>query len=136
MSKKEAKTEEVDDFEGVDETAETTEEVEEVVEEKPKKKAAKKAPAKAKGDVYTYIGGGADSPRKINFMGRQVFVRGKATEVKDPEVLKKVKNNPSFTQDKVDEEFLHDMDEKAAEAEAEQTAINKKIDDSFKKKHG
>jgi hypothetical protein len=137
---KEAETE-VDEFDEVEETTEETtdeasaEEVEEKPAKKPAKKAAKKA-EKAAGDTYTYIGGGASSPRKIMFMGRQEFVRGKPTKVTDPEVLKKVQDNPSFTQGKVSEEDLHDIDEAGAKAEEEQQAINKKIDDSFKKKHG
>jgi hypothetical protein len=68
----------------------------------------------ATGEFYTYVGGGEDSPRVVNFMGLQEFVRGEATEVTDSMVLAKIKNHPCFIQGEADQKALHtyDMDEK------------------------
>lgn len=134
-------TQEIDDFDDVEEV----EQAEPAKEEKPK--PAKKAPAKkAKAakkkkvpegtKVFTYVGGGEDSPRKIKFMGRQTFIRGEATEVSDPILLAKIEVNPSFVEGEVDPESLHDADEAAAEKAAAQKAEDKKLDKKYKKLHG
>lgn len=65
------------------------------------------------GTMFTYVGGGEDSPRVINFMGVQEFVRGKAVKVTNPEVLKKIRNNPTFYEGVVEEEELHEHDVEA-----------------------
>lgn len=65
------------------------------------------------GVEYTYVGGGEDSPRVIDFMGRQRFVRGQATLVTEKEVLAKVRNHPCFVEGDVSEEDLHDYDKSA-----------------------
>lgn len=76
--------------------------------------------------VFTYVGGGEDSPRVINFMGRQRFVRGQPTEVTDQELLSKIRGCPTFVEGTVDEEELHDYDIKAkAEADDQRKADNK-----------
>ncbi len=72
-----------------------------------------KGKGKSEGPIYTYIGKGEDSPRVINFMGKQKFIRGQATEVTDPEVLRKVKDNPTFVEGEADQETLHEIDEQA-----------------------
>lgn len=77
-------------------------------------------------NIFTYVGGGEDSPRVIDFMGKQRFVRGQATEVTDPEVLKKIKGVPTFVDGEVDEEELHEYDLKAkAETDARRKADKK-----------
>lgn len=65
-------------------------------------------------NIYTYIGMGDTPPERINFMGRQKFRRGDSTEVTDPIVLNKVKDNPCFVLGEVEQEVIHDNDEKAA----------------------
>lgn len=90
----------------------------------------------AEGEVFTYVGGGEDSPRVINFMGMQQFVRGRATAVTNPVVLSKIRNNPTFVEGEVDEEELYAYDEKAkAEADA-QRAEDRVVEAAFRKKHG
>ena len=115
-------TEDDDDSEedGTDESAEEAEETEE----------------KPDGPVYTYVGGGEDSPRVINFMGRQKFVRGKATVITDDTVLAKVKNNPTFVQGEVDQEELHDYDEKARKEANDQRQEDQRVNDAYMKRHG
>lgn len=88
------------------------------------------------GDVFTYVGGGEDSPRKINFMGRQEFIRGRATQVTDPIVLAKVKVNQCFTEGEVDPEDLHDYDEEERAKAAAQRKEDAEVDAAFKKRHG
>ena len=145
---------EVDDFDLEDEVVETPAEE---AEEKPKakkapaknkrKSPAKKAPAKNKRkspakkakdgeNVFTYVGGGEDSPRRIKFMGLQTFIRGEATEVTNEIVLAKVKVNPCFVEGEVDIEDLADADEDAAAAANAQRAEDKRIDAAYKKRHG
>lgn len=85
--------------------------------------------------VFTYIGGGEDSPRVIEFMGRQKFVRGKATEVSDPIVLAKIANNPTFIEGEVDEESIHEIDEEARDKAEAQRKIDMKVNKAFQKKH-
>lgn len=88
-----------------------------------------------KGVGYTYIGGGEDSPRVINFMGKQKFVRGELTTVTDPEVLAKLDGASTFVKGKADQETLHRIDEDA-KAEADlQRAQDKLTDRRFKKTH-
>lgn len=112
-----------------------------VKQEEPKDDTQTKTIKKenTEGKVYTYVGGGEDSPRVINFMGRQKFVRGQATEVTDPLVLDKLKNHPTFAEGEVDQEDLHEYDEKAkeeADAQREQDKITqaaaKKKNNKFK----
>lgn len=64
-------------------------------------------------DTYTYIGQGDTPPNIIKFMGIQVFSRGKATQVSDPRVLKKISNNPCFIKGEVSSEELYENDEVA-----------------------
>lgn len=108
------------------------------VEPEGNEEAKAEKPSKGKKDVaiYTYVGGGEDSPRVIEFMqGKQRFVRGKATEVTDPEVLAKLKNHPCFVEGEVDMEELHEYDEKAtAEANA-QRKRDARTNAAYVKKH-
>lgn len=97
---------------------------------------AEAAPQPRAGRVFTYIGQGEDPPRKINFMGVQEFVRGKAVEITDPAVLRKVKSNPAFKEGEVDMEALHAQDEEAAKKADRRRAVEKKIQAAYFKKHG
>lgn len=92
----------------------------------------------AGGNVYTYIGGGESSPERIDFMGRQRFTRGKATEVTDPVVLAKVKVNPCFVNGEVPDDVIFDMDEKASQKAEEQRKADKETNQAAEranKKH-
>lgn len=118
-----------DDFEDEVETKAT----------KPKKaktKADKKEKVPEDGEVFTYVGRGETPPVKTNFMGRQTFVRGRATVVTDPVVLAKIKINPCFVAGEVDMEELHEADEQARKEADAQRAEDKRIDAAYKKKHG
>ena len=83
---------------------------------------------------YTYVGGGEDSPRVINFMGLQKFVRGQLTEVTDPDVLKKLKNHPCFVPYEIEQEALHEADEEAKVAAENQRKEDQKINAAFHRK--
>ena len=85
--------------------------------------------------VYTYVGGGESSPHIINFMGRQKFVRGKATEVTDPEVLAKINGCPTFVEGEVDQEELFEYDEKAKQEADEQRKRDEAANAAYAKKH-
>lgn len=87
------------------------------------------------GTVVTYVGAGEDSPRVINFMGKQKFVRGQAVEITDQELLAKIIGNPSFVEGEVDQESLHEMDEEAANEANDQRKSDKKLNALFTKKH-
>lgn len=86
------------------------------------------------GKVYTYIGGGADSPRIINFMGRQKFVRGQATKVTEPALLEKLKGHPTFVEGEADEETLFKIDEEGKAEEDAQRAQDKITNATYTKK--
>jgi hypothetical protein len=141
--KTEPEAEVLDEFDDV--TEEVTEEVdadeadaEEEVKPAVKPKAKPKAKAKKadKGTLVTYIGKGETPPNRINFMGRQEFVRGHAVNVTDPIVLAKVVTHPCFMEGKVDPAVLAEADEAAgAEADA-QRSDDKKVNAIFKKRHG
>lgn len=106
---------------------------------KPKAKAAekvKKEKVPEGAEVFTYVGRGETPPVKTNFMGRQTFVRGRATVVTDPIVLAKIKINPCFVAGEVDMEDIHEADEKARKEADAQRAEDKRIDAAYKKKHG
>lgn len=91
---------------------------------------------KSGGQVFTYVGGGEDSPNVIEFMGgKQRFVRGKATEVTDPEVLRKVLGNPTFIEGEVDEEDLHEYDQTAKQEADTQRLKDKALNAAYIKKH-
>jgi len=62
-------------------------------------------------NTYTYIGGGFSAPQIINFMGLQVFAKGKPTKVTHPDILAKINGNPCFRKGAVDEEVIFQMDE-------------------------
>lgn len=83
--------------------------------------------------TFTYIGHGEDPPRKINFMGKQQFVRGVPTEVSDMEVLAKLEGHRCFVEGEVDQEMLHDQDEAAIKAADRQRAEDRRTHDAFKK---
>ena len=85
---------------------------------------------------FTYVGGGADSPSVINFMGRQEFVRGEATEVTDKIVLNKIKNCPTFVEGEVSQKDLSENDKAAAKKEAKQKEEDKKTNAKAKKANG
>lgn len=103
--------------------------------------AAKAQPVETKktsrGDamIYTYVGAGAGSPQIINFMGKQKFIRGKATEVTDPEVLSKIQGVPTFMEGEVDVETLHRIDQEGVSAEEAQKEQDKITNTRYTKKH-
>ena len=86
------------------------------------------------GDVYTYVGAGADSPRVINLMGRQKFVRGQAVKVTDPVLLAKLPGIGTFVKGKADEETLHRIDEEGKAGEEDQKAKDKETNAAYHKK--
>lgn len=90
----------------------------------------------SKDNIFTYVGAGADSPQVINFMSKQRFVRGQATEVTDPEVLRKVVNNPTFVAGSVDAEKVHESDVVASEEVKKKVANNNKINEAAKRATG
>lgn len=92
--------------------------------------------SKSKAAVFTYIGGGEDSPRIIEFMGgRQRFVRGQATEVTDPIVLAKVVNNPCFISGEIAVDQLHQYDEHAKAQADDQRKKDIIKNESWMRKH-
>jgi len=82
---------------------------------------------RAKGKTYTYIGSGAASPQKINFMGVQEFIRGTPVEVTDTAALKKLSKHPCFVEGSVKAEVLSERDEAALKAEAERRAVDARV---------
>lgn len=74
------------------------------------------APKAASEHIFTYVGGGEDSPQVIDFMGKQKFVRGKAVEVTDASVLAKIDGHHCFVRGEVDPETLYENDLEAKEA--------------------
>lgn len=74
-------------------------------------------------NIFTYVGAGDEPPHMINFMGRQVFVRGKPTEVTDLELLLKVRGHKCFVEGDADVEKMHENDVKEAER-ANQTRLH------------
>lgn len=91
---------------------------------------------KGKGTVFTYVGKGETSPQRINFMGKQEFIRGRPVTVTDPKLIAKLKGNPTFIIGKANPELLQEIeDEGMAVAEANRKA-DKAMDAQFKKKHG
>jgi hypothetical protein len=89
---------------------------------------------KSKENFFTYVGGGEDSPRVINFMGLQKFVRGQFTEVTNPEVLAKIKNNQCFVNYEVDETSIYEADEDAKLEADRQRKIDQKTNAAYMKK--
>lgn len=88
------------------------------------------------GEVFTYVGKGEGSPRRINFMSKQEFVRGKPTVVTDPELLSKLRGGvPTFVKGKPSEEALEQIDLEAEQEADGKRAENAKIQDAFSKKH-
>lgn len=85
--------------------------------------------------TFTYIGGGADSPRSINFMGKQKFVRGKSVEVKDPEVIAKLEGNPTFIEGEADDDLLDQIDEDGKTEEEKQQRRDLIKNQEYVKKH-
>jgi len=98
----------------------------EVVEDTVAEAPVQATKSKPTVNVYTYVGGGEDSPRVIDFMGLQKFVRGKPEEVTDQVVLRKVRNHPCFVEGEVEEEEIHDYDLKAKKEADAQRASDKK----------
>lgn len=99
-------------------------------EEKPTAKA------KSHAVIYTYVGGGEDSPRIIEFMGLQKFIRGQATEVTDPTVLAKLATHACFVEGEVDPESIHEYDETAKKEADEQRKKDEIKNTACKKKYG
>lgn len=91
---------------------------------------------KAKGHVYTYVGKGETSPQRINFMGRQEFVRGRPVEVTDPLVLRKIQGVPTFVKGKVDPELLQDIEDEGIAVAEKNRKMDAQMDANFKKQHG
>lgn len=96
-------------------------------------KATTATPVEAR--TFTYVGGGDNSPHVINFMGKQKFVRGKATEVTDPEVITKLIGCSTFVEGEVDQETLHKIDMEGKEKYDTQRAADAEFNAKFSKKH-
>ena len=90
---------------------------------------------KPKGKTFTYVGAGESSPRKINFMGKQEFVRGKAVEVTDENLIKKIEGNPTFVEGQADEETLARIDEEGEEEAETQRRQDAKTNALYTKQH-
>lgn len=93
------------------------------------------ATADREGRTFTYIGAGEDSPRVINFMGKQRFVRGDETEVFDPDLIAKLKDNPTFVEGKADQEVLHRIDEEGKTEADLQRKSDRKVNAAYSKRH-
>ncbi len=85
------------------------------------------------GETYTYVGGGESSPNKIKFMGKQEFIRGKATVVSDASLIKKIESNPCFVKGSVKAEVLHEMDEAANQKADAQRGVDRKLNEHYQK---
>lgn len=86
-------------------------------------------------NVFTYVGGGETSPHRINFMGLQEFVKGRAVEVTNPKILAKLVGNPTFVQGEVDQETIQSIEDEGAAVAQKNRAIDDKMDTAFKSKH-
>lgn len=86
---------------------------------------------KTNGIVYTYIGKGAESPRIVNLMGLQKFVRGQATEVTHPALLEKLPGITTFVEGEADQETLHKIDEEGSAAEKEQRELDRQAEKNY-----
>ena len=76
-------------------------------------------------NTYTYNGTGANPPSLIKFMGVQVFHRGKPTEVTDEQVLRKIRQNPSFVKGVgMTPDEMYDADLAESQKEDQQNLIN------------
>ncbi len=87
--------------------------------------------AKPSGDVYTYIGAGADSPRIITLMGVQKFVRGQPTEVTEPALLAKLPGMATFVKGEADQETLHLIDEEGRQTEEQQRVLDRNAEKQY-----
>lgn len=85
-------------------------------------------------NVFTYVGKGEDCPNVIKFMGRVEFVRGEPVTVTDPEVLAKLKVNPSFVQGAVERKELAVADAEAKKAADAQRKADSRMNAAFTKK--
>lgn len=94
-----------------------------------------KLPAESNHPQFTYIGAGEGSPQVINLMGKQKFVRGKLTEVTDPDILAKLPGMATFVQGPVDMEILHQIDSEAKEVADAQRAEDQQTNAKYNKKH-
>lgn len=88
-----------------------------------------------KGKAFTYVGGGEDSPRTINFMGLQQFTRGKAVEVTHPDVLAKLQDHPTFVEGEISLDELDEYDATAKTDADKKRLRNKAINAAYIKKH-
>lgn len=109
---------------------------EETSEEEEEETPAPKKKAKVSGTVYTYVGKGESSPQRINFIGRQEFVRGRAVEVTDELVLAKIENNPTFIKGEADAELIQAIDDEGHAVAEANRKIDNQMDENFKKQHG
>lgn len=109
--------------------------VEDTVEEIVETTVEVEAVEVSKENFFTYVGGGEDSPRVINFMGLQKFIRGQFTEVKDPLVLSKIKNNQCFVNYEVEEGSIFEADEEAKVEADRQRKIDQKTNAAYIKKY-
>lgn len=88
---------------------------------------------KAEGELYTYVGAGEAPPRRIHFMGKQVFTRGVATAVSNPDVLAKLPGHPCFVKGEVSMDDLHDADEEANKDADKQRQKDARLNATVKK---
>lgn len=83
--------------------------------------------------VFTYVGGGEDSPHSIHFMGKQRFTRGKPVQVTDAEVITKLQNHPTIVEGEISLDELEEYDT-SAKLEADKKRLRDNAKDAQTKK--
>lgn len=90
---------------------------------------------KADGDVYTYVGSGAEAPETVNFLNRQKFVRGISETVTDPLVLSKIGGHPCFVKGEADKSVMDKNAKDAAEQADAQRQRDNETQDTVKRRN-
>jgi len=87
--------------------------------------------------IFTYIGGGEDSPQVIKFMNSISFRRGEAVEIEKNEenelYIQKLSGNPCFINGSIDADEIVEMDKKARRVANEIRERTLKLDIEAKK---
>lgn len=104
-------------------------------EELARKKREDNAEKSEEARTFTYIGAGEDSPRSINFMGKQQFTRGKSVNISDPELIGKLIGNPTFVEGEADQDLLDMIDEEAKLDADKQRKDDARTQAAFAKKY-
>lgn len=89
-----------------------------------------------KGQTFTYVGAGEESPSRINFMQRQEFVRGRETVVTDKELIRKITGNPTFVKGKATPEQLQAIEDEGNAISNANRKADKRMNAQFHKQHG